>query len=207
MGVINPDMSYYPPVQSMTMSPTPRPTAGRELSKMWSMPATDPMQGIPWELSYPASRTGERPLPEDYRYLPNARSYRMLEPVRQDPEIALARGMRQWWPTVFPNLHTPVADMLADPSKSAILTSFVTGGIGSLIGVMVAPAPLLGVIAGGLTLGTLGALFGYLHRIQQNENILDSLTYHPDIVTLRDLLQREPIYRSTLRRSNPISLS
>jgi hypothetical protein len=146
------------------------------------------------------------------RYLPIAER-RELAPTER---AEVKQGLKQWWPKIGAGYSTPMYQLLASPSKSAVLWG---GGFG-LFGALVSGSAILkreaetasatagkAVVALGTGIfGLLGAFLGYISRRQQNENILDLMGRFPFGATKRDMLS-DPVYQSDLNRSAMIRAS
>jgi hypothetical protein len=114
-------------------------------------------------------------------------------------QVAMNTSTR-WWPKLYASYGTPLPELMADPTKSGI----ISGGLGALGGSLLGLAwsggrPLLGAGIGAALLGIGGAITGFFARRQQNENIMDLMRRLPEGATRRDLLS-DPAYQAELNR-------
>ena len=127
-------------------------------------------------------------------YLPIA-DKRKFEDVEAEE---ITKGLQRWWPEIFSNYGTPVANMLASPFKSGLMT----GGLSAFVLALVtrlyqSRSPLAMALTGAGA--ALTGLIGYATRKQQNGNVIDVARRMPAGATKRDLMS-DPVYQSDLTR-------
>jgi hypothetical protein len=119
------------------------------------------------------------------QYLP------VMDKHELDPEDQklVDKNLHNWFPRIGAGYDTRIPELLASPTKSAILTGMVAGAVGMLGGIAILmQKKLLGAVLGG-ALGTIaGAVTGFINRRQQNGNLIDTMHRLPPHSTKRDLL-------------------
>lgn len=124
------------------------------------------------------------------QYLP-ARARRKLT---DDEQAAIEKETSHLLPRIFKSYGTPLPEMMASPSKQALLAALLLGGAGALGGGMLgsgiggARGAGIGAGLGGLGAGTLAALTAYFSRKAENEGIREMMTRLPEGATRRDYL-------------------
>lgn len=115
---------------------------------------------------------------------------------------AVEKGLKQWWPQMFPHYGTPVSDLLASPAKSGALA----GAGGALASVLIAAmhVPHL-LIPIGLIAGLLSGGLGYFIRKQSNGDRLDLLRRLPAGATRRDMLS-DPVEQARMNRASMVAV-
>lgn len=129
------------------------------------------------------------------QYLPIMDKRDLEKPEQKD----IKKNLSNWWSKIGAGYSTPIAELLASPTKSAILSAIGTGLLGAVLGVVMVRKAFAAVI-GGLIGMALGGFTGFINRRQQNENILDLMRRFPEGATKRDLLA-DPVYQSDLNRN------
>jgi hypothetical protein len=145
------------------------------------------------------------------QYLPVNNKRELTEPEQAD----IQAGLKQWTPKWGAGYSTPLTQLLASPTKGAIILGGIMGVFGAIPGIVMAivnktvkeageKSELAGLAAimaavGGIFMGALGAAIGYFGRRQENENILDILPRYAPGATKRDLLS-DPVYQADLNR-------
>lgn len=128
-------------------------------------------------------------------YLPTGEKRDSFSPEEQKD---INRGLSQWWPALFASYGTPVWALLANPAKSAFVSSLFGAGI---VGTIAAVKGRFGVGAGLLTagVGLVAGTLSYYTRRQQNDNVLDLMKRLPPGATKRDM-ESDPVYQADLNR-------
>ncbi len=113
-------------------------------------------------------------------------------------EKSLEKGGDRWWPKLGAGYATPMAELMANPAKSATLGAIGTGFVSAVMGgFMLHNARLVGAAAGLLGGSVLGGFGSFVNRRQQNENIVDLMKRLPPGATKRDMLS-DPVYQQEL---------
>lgn len=92
-------------------------------------------------------------------------------------------GQNQWMPRVFSSEATPLTEMLASPVRQGLLHGGLGAAAGGALGSLAGPA---GTAVGAGIGGVAGGLYGFGHRREENDRVIDALRRLPPGAVNRD---------------------
>jgi hypothetical protein len=129
-------------------------------------------------------------------YLPIMEKRESLEKPEQKQ---VKEALHHWLPRIGAGYSTPMPELLASPTKSAILSGAGTALLFAAGGLVMIEKKAAALVGGAIGAGV-GAFSGFISRRQSNENILDLMQRMPEGATKRDY-DADPAHQAELNRS------